>query len=143
MNRDWLVLGATFSVLLIFGALSIALDLMDRRTRRGRVVGQRSKPEHRADALLNEWLRPEQRATLERHGYFEVRGSHSGKCYRIRRSRNMNIAELGKDGNQAAVWCFGPVGHLPLGDVMLAQKLALETDEQAALAAANRFHRGC
>ena len=41
-------------------------------------------------------------------------------------------------GVRIAVWCFGPEGHLPLGDVMLAQKLALETDEQAALAIANR-----
>ena len=82
---------------------------------------------------LNEWLCPEQRATLERHGYFEVRGCHTGKRYRIRRGRNMNIEELGKNGAQVAVWCFGPAGHLPLGDVMLTQKLALEINEQAAL----------
>ena len=29
------------------------------------------------------------------------------------------------------------MGNLPLGDKMLAQKIALETDEQAALAVAN------
>jgi hypothetical protein len=34
--------------------------------------------------------------------------------------------------------CFAPVGPLVKGDVMLAQKIALETDEQSALAAANR-----
>jgi hypothetical protein len=50
----------------------------------------------------------------------------------------MNIYEVGTGQTQVAIWCFGPVGHLPLGDVMLAQKLALETDEQAALAVANR-----
>jgi hypothetical protein len=33
---------------------------------------------------------------------------------------------------------FGPAGYLPLADNMLAQKIALETDEQAALAVANR-----
>jgi hypothetical protein len=53
----------------------------------------------------------------------------------------MNIYEVGTGQTQVAIWCFGPVGHLPLGDVMLAQKLALETDEQAALAVANRS--GC
>jgi hypothetical protein len=50
----------------------------------------------------------------------------------------MNIYEVGTGRPRVAIWCFGPVGHLPLGDVMLAQKLALETDEQAALAVANR-----
>jgi hypothetical protein len=32
----------------------------------------------------------------------------------------------------------GPEGELPIGDVMLAQKIALENDEQATLALANR-----
>lgn len=41
---------------------------------------------------------------------------------------------------QIAVWCFGPEGYLPVGDVMLAEKIALETDEHAALAVANRSH---
>jgi hypothetical protein len=70
-----------------------------------------------------------------------VRGCHTGKRYRIRRARNMNIEELGKSGTQVAVWCFGPAGHLPLGDVMLTQKLALETNEQAALRVANRLRQ--
>jgi hypothetical protein len=142
VNSDWLMLGAVSSVPLIFGLLSAAFDLSNGRSRRrSRVTSQPSKPEQKADALLNEWLCPEQRTTLERHGYFEVMGSHSGKCYRIRRGRNMNIDELGKDGAQVATWCFRPAGHLPLGDVMLAQKLALETDEQAALGVANRLRR--
>jgi hypothetical protein len=50
----------------------------------------------------------------------------------------MNIDELDKDGTPVAVWCIGPAGRLPIGDSMLAQKIALETDEQAALAVANR-----
>jgi hypothetical protein len=39
---------------------------------------------------------------------------------------------------RTAAWCFGPEGELPIGDVMLAQKIALENDEQATLALANR-----
>ena len=35
-------------------------------------------------------------------------------------------------------WCFGPQGNLAVGDVMLAQKIALETIEVEALAKANR-----
>jgi hypothetical protein len=36
-------------------------------------------------------------------------------------------------------WCFVPRDPLVAGDVMLAQKIALETDEQGALALANNF----
>jgi len=36
-------------------------------------------------------------------------------------------------------WCFVPSGFLVPGDVMLAQKIALETDERGALGLANRF----
>jgi hypothetical protein len=142
MNADTLLLGIGFRVPLTFGLLSAAFDVAAHRSRRRNSIPlARSTPEDRAEALLNEWLCPEQRATLERHGYFEVRGCHTGKRYRIRRGRNMNIEELGKNGAQVAVWCFGPAGHLPLGDVMLTQKLALETNEQAALGVANRLRR--
>jgi hypothetical protein len=135
---DDLLLGVGFTVLLIFCALIAAIlaDLLSNRE--AGASAQRKKVEQRAYILLKEWLSPEQLAQLERHGYFEVRGSHSGKCYRIRRDRNMNIDELDGKGFRVAVWCFGPTGQLPLGDNMLAQKIALETDEQAALAIANR-----
>jgi hypothetical protein len=36
-------------------------------------------------------------------------------------------------------WCFVPRGPLVAGDVMLAQKIALETDESGALAVAKNF----
>jgi hypothetical protein len=139
---DDLLLGVGFSILLIFSAIFSALivvlltDLLsDRKTQ---ASAQPRKAEQRAYTLLKEWLSPEQVARLKHYGYFEVRGSHSGKCYRIRRGRNMNIDELDDDGSRVAVWCFGPAGHLPLGDSMLAQKIALETDERAALAVSNR-----
>jgi hypothetical protein len=138
VSSDCLLTAAIFSVLLC-ALLTAAFDLVELHTRRGgRLTSQHSKPEQKADALLKEWLSPAQRSTLHKYGFFEVRGSHTGKCYRIRRGRNMNIYEVGTGQTQVAIWCFGPVGHLPLGDVMLAQKLALETDEQAALAVANR-----
>jgi len=100
----------------------------------------RLKAEQRAFALLKNWLSPEQLAQYEREGQFEVIGCHSGKRYRIRRARNVNIDELSKQGSRVAVWCFGPHGYLPVGDVMLAQKIALETNERAALQVANSSH---
>ena len=39
-------------------------------------------------------------------------------------------------------YCFVPKGNLVPGDVMLAQKIALETDELAALELANKFPPG-
>ena len=89
--------------------------------------------------LLEEWLSPQQRAQYKSSGSFEVTGSDSGTRYRIWRGRQMNIEELDSDGNPAATWCFLPGrGWLPCGDVMLAQKLALENDEQAAISVAKQ-----
>ncbi len=51
----------------------------------------------------------------------------------------LNIHELDGAGRPRVGWCFAPKGHLVAGDVMLAQKIALETDERGALAVANRF----
>jgi hypothetical protein len=53
----------------------------------------------------------------------------------------MNLDELDERGTRTAAWCFGPEGELPIGDVMLAQKIALENNERAALALANRGSR--
>ena len=58
--------------------------------------------------------------------------------YRIRPTHQMNVDELNERGVRTVSYCFGPEGELPIGDVMLAQKIALENDEQAALALANR-----
>jgi hypothetical protein len=105
---------------------------------RAPVLFRCGEAEQKALALLKQWLSSVQLAQYEGNGHFEVTGSHSGKRYRIRRGRQMNIDELDEHGAQIAVWCFGPEGCLPVGDVMLAQKIALETDEHAALAVANR-----
>jgi hypothetical protein len=88
--------------------------------------------------LLEEWLSPEQRAQYKSSGSFEVTGSDSGTRYRIWCGRQMNIEELDSEGQPAYIWCFLPEGRLPCGDVMLAQKLALENDEQAAISVAKQ-----
>jgi hypothetical protein len=103
-----------------------------------REVSQRRTAEEKASALLKHWLSPVQVAQYEKYGYFEVTGGNSGKHYRIRPKRQMNVEELDQHGVRIAAWCFGPEGELPIGDFMLAQKIALENNEQAALAVANR-----
>jgi hypothetical protein len=89
--------------------------------------------------LLKEWLSPEQFAQYDAKSYFEVTGCHSGKRYRISHGTSMNVHELDGAGLPCVSWCFMPKGYLVAGDVMLAQKIALETDEHGALAVANKW----
>src|ERR1700760_662951 len=89
--------------------------------------------------LLRDWLSPRQRAQLDAKGYFDVIGCDTGKRYRIRRGTSANVHEIDDAGRLRMGWCFVPVGGLVEGDVMLAQKIALETDELRTLAVANRF----
>jgi hypothetical protein len=101
--------------------------------------GLRSESEARGLALLKEWLTPRQLAQYHTHRYFDVTGCHSGKRYRIRHGVGMNIYELDSAGRPLAGWCFVPKDNLVAGDVMLAQKIALETNERGALLVAKHF----
>jgi hypothetical protein len=105
----------------------------------GRYSACKESGEARGIALLHEWLSQEQQEQFETSSYFDVVGSESGKRYRIRRSRGTNVHEIDDAGKPVMGWCFVPEGDLVAGDVMLAQKIALETNERAALAIANRF----
>jgi hypothetical protein len=51
----------------------------------------------------------------------------------------MNVHELDDAGRLKMGWCFVPEGCLVPGDVMLAQKIALETFESRALSVAIKF----
>jgi hypothetical protein len=96
-----------------------------------------STADRRASTLLKEWLTPEQCVQYERLGVFDVRGSDSGTRYRIRSAGQMNVGQLDEEGRRVAVLCFLPEKYVPVSDVMLAQKIVLETDEPAALSVAN------
>ena len=89
--------------------------------------------------LMRRWLSPDQRAEFDDKGTFEVVGCNSGKRYRIYRGTAQNVFEIADDGWLIVGLCFIPSGELVAGDVMLAQKIALETDENGVLAVANRF----
>jgi hypothetical protein len=93
----------------------------------------------RGITLLREWLSTQQRRQLDSYDYFEVVGCDSGKSYRIQHGVCQNVLELNADGRPRMGWCFIPEGNLVPGDVMLAQKIALETDEWGALAIAKQF----
>jgi hypothetical protein len=95
--------------------------------------------ETRDIVLLREWLSEEQRRQYDTSKSFEVLGCASRKRYRIVHGIGTNIHELSDDGQPIIGLCFVPSGGLVAGDVMLAQKIALETNEPAALAVANKF----
>ena len=93
----------------------------------------------RGKKLLKEWLSPEQRAQFEATKSFEVVGCHTRKRYRIKYGVVRNVFETDETGRPVMGWCFLPSGSLVAADVMLAQKISLETDERAALLIARRF----
>ena len=104
-----------------------------------RIVRKYSFPEARGRRLLRRWLSAEQLAQFDARNFFDVIGCHTAKRYRIYYANVANVEELDKVGRPIMRYCFIPKGALVPGDVMLAQKIALETDELAALAVANRF----
>jgi hypothetical protein len=110
-------------------------DLMRAKYRES----QYSETEVRGIKLLREWLSAEQLIQFNKRGYFEVTGCKTGRRYRIRYGSATNIDELNPYGHPKAGWCFVPNQQLVPGDVMLAQKIALETDELGALAVAKPF----
>jgi hypothetical protein len=87
--------------------------------------------------LLVRNLTPTQRHQLARHDYFEVIGGASGTRYRIRYGPTLNVETFDKNGRRQHMLCFAPKGYLPIGDIMLAQKIALELFEADAIKVAN------
>ena len=73
------------------------------------------------------------------NGFFDVTGCDSGIRYRIHHGAAMNVVEIDHRGRACAGWCFMPKACLVAGEVMLAQKIALETDERGALAIVRNF----
>jgi hypothetical protein len=99
----------------------------------------RYRPEEKSIALLRSWLTPEQLKQWTRSREFEITGCDTGNRYRIMDTTSLNVLQLGPSGDAVAKWCFTPKGNLVMGDVLLAQKIALETMEREALAVANRY----
>jgi hypothetical protein len=90
-------------------------------------------------ALLQKHLTAEQQDQYRREKSFNVQGSAGGH-YRIHYGRTINVDVLDEKWNPtSARICFLPRGGLCTGDVMLAQKIALENDEPGALQVANKF----
>ena len=84
-------------------------------------------------------MSPAQQAHFAEKSYFEVVVGDAGKQYRIYAGAGMNVCEVGEKGRPILGLCFVPVGELPIGDVVLSQKIALENCESGVLEVARRF----
>ena len=137
MTQQVVLAVCSFALALFGTVLLSALSLVVARSGSGSKTF-RFETEARALTLLKEWLSPKQRACYERFRYFDVLGSDTGTRYRIHHGTQTNIEELSSTGQHVCKGCFVPDGDLVAGDVMLAQKIALETNERGALSVAHR-----
>jgi hypothetical protein len=96
-------------------------------------LASRAPTAQKADALIREWLSPEQLREYEKRRKFEVTGSAGG--------RYLITSGCIRDLNTGQHICFVPENWsvLPAADVMLARKIALENDEAGALKVAYRL----
>jgi len=96
-------------------------------------LNARAPQAQKAEALIREWLSPEQLRQYEEWRKFEVTGSAGGR-YLITPAY-IHVLNTGQH------ICFVPDNFsvLPAADVMLARKIALENDEVGALKVACRL----
>lgn len=94
----------------------------------------------RSIALLRRWLTAEQREDFDKTGTFIAVGDFTKAKYRIGQKSFFNIIDL-SDNSEI---CFEPdcSYSAPIGDKMLAQKLAIEGNEKLVLEIANRMANG-
>jgi hypothetical protein len=115
----------------------ILLPLVVADSRSGWRGQARAQAEERGFALLQAWLGAKQAEQWASERAFEVLGCDTGTRYRITCGTAMNVHQLDQAGQRVARWCFVPKGDLVTGDILLAQKIALETMESQTLELAN------
>lgn len=91
----------------------------------------------RATLLLCENLTPAQAEEFRRTRAFTVHSKDGGRVYLVTYGTAGNVFEL-KAGKRQTKFCIHPDEDVPVPDVMLAQKLMIETDEAAFRRVANK-----
>lgn len=86
--------------------------------------------EARSLAWLESFMTPKQRAEWDAEDCFTCYGNVTGWRYRIYPLRQFNIEQRTREGYVVAKFCAITDGVIvPLGDMLLAQKLAIESNE--------------
>lgn len=109
-----------------------------RREEQIKYEEERKLAEKKAKALLTSKLDKKQLSDFKEKESFVVTGSNGGR-YLITKGISGNVCAITKRGKEKARYCFHPVGDLPVYDVMLSQKLMLETKEKEAIEVANKY----
>lgn len=95
--------------------------------------------DRRAHELMLSVLDREGRERFERHGEIIIASRRDPRHrYLLRRGVSANIEVITPDGHCSHRLCAHPPAHLPVPDIMLAQKLWLESHEDEFLRIANR-----
>lgn len=92
-------------------------------------MGFLTTPEQRARQLLLEHLLPVQREDYEENAGFNIRASN-GALFRLHHMKCVHNNIVSESARVYGVWPFFymPGGILPMDDVLLSQKLGLESD---------------
>lgn len=89
---------------------------------------ERKAAETRAKVLLCSILTGDQLCEMEALEQFHVQGA-DGHTYLIRKGYGHNVWRI-EDGRKTVEYCLITRGHVPVYDLMLTQKLLLETDPE-------------
>lgn len=116
----------------------VQAELLARRERE-RVAAEaafkKQEAAARAEKLLFETLTPQQKEDIAKKGSFYL-FTKSGRKYRIDRHTHGNVYLYDEKDRIVRKLCAQPSG-VPTDDAILAQKLALEADEDSFLRVAN------
>src|SRR6266576_901020 len=97
-------------------------------------LGDGTTAAERGNRLLRDNLTARQLEQYDGCRCFEVVGGQTGRRYRVHFANAINVDELDAEGRCIKKLCFRPEGYLVMGDILLAQKIALEVYEADALA---------
>jgi hypothetical protein len=120
--------------------------LAERRAQLAVQDRERQAADELAGNLLLACLSPGQAMSHLDNGWFDVTGSRGHRFRIFTRTgvspgwgagQSGNVVLLDAEGKQEARYCVHPPDGLPHADAWLAQKLALEADEDTVLAVAN------
>ncbi|SRR6266536_2082620 len=98
---------------------------------------KQNEADNRAEALLRELLDDQQLEQWKIHRCVDVYGQKTHQLYRLTKARIGNVFHVDETDRRVAEYCIHYPSSIPIEDQIIAQKLMIETDEDAFLQIAN------